>query len=63
MHSANQYLTVRFPVFFSIFYCGISGIIHNGTPEYANTLFDITNTSVRLGSSTGGSKMCIAIGI
>ena len=46
---------VNFPISFTTIFGVVNVIIHPGAPVYANTVFDINNSSSGLGASTGGN--------
>jgi len=52
-----------FPVPFETCY-GLQNLLeHDAGPEYANTYYNLTNTSVKLGASRGISRMWTACGV
>lgn len=53
--AATSGIHVNFPISFTTIFGVVNVIIHPGTPEYANTVFDINNSSSGLGASTGGN--------
>lgn len=54
---------VVFPLNFKIVFTAFSTINHSGAPDNANTVYSITDTSMMVGSASGGRHYWMAIGI
>ncbi|WP_439895555.1 gp53-like domain-containing protein [Megasphaera elsdenii] len=62
-NDATNKVKVVFPLNFKIVFTAFSTINHSGAPDNANTVYSITDTSMMVGSASGGGHYWMAIGI